>query len=205
MTATAAQIAAIHAEAKRAGLDEAMRRDLMQGVAGKRSARDLTALEAGRVIERLKGLSNGAQRPSKAARPPRVTVSGPYAAKLRALWLSAYNLGVAQSRDDAALLAFVERQTGLSHTQFLHIAHDATKAIEGLKAWIAREAAVNWPKQKDDVIGMKRAVILAQLSRAPDRAVAAFVLHCEDGAELDAIQQRLGKALRPRSRRARAA
>ncbi|MGC8201033.1 phage protein GemA/Gp16 family protein, partial [Salmonella enterica] len=42
-------------------------------------------------------------------------LDGPYAKKLQALWIAAWNLGLTRSRDDKALLAFVKRQTGLDH------------------------------------------------------------------------------------------
>jgi len=60
------------------------------------------------------------------------------------LWIAAWNLCLVDNRDGKALLAFVERQTGVAHVRFLHNHADATKAIEGLKAWIGREGKVAW-------------------------------------------------------------
>ena len=48
-----------------------------------------------------------------------------------------------------ALVAFVKRQTGVDHIRFLHHADDAAKAIEGLKAWLAREGGVKWRADLD--------------------------------------------------------
>jgi hypothetical protein len=42
------------------------------------------------------------------------------------------------------LIAFVKRQTGLDAVQFLRFAGDARKAIEALKAILAREGGVDW-------------------------------------------------------------
>ena len=68
---------------------------------------------------------------------------------LRALWISAWHLGLTRSRDDAALMAFVARQTGADHPRFLTDPADAAKAIEGMKAWIARDGGVEWPTEGD--------------------------------------------------------
>ncbi len=145
--ATAKQIGAIHTISKRLGLDEDSRRDLIASVAGgKRSSRELTSGEAIRVIDRLKTIQGGA--PAPAAKGARI-MDGPYAPKLVALWLSGWHLGVIRNRTDAALLAFVERQTGISHVRFLRESAAARKAIEALKSWLAREAGVEWP-HKDD-------------------------------------------------------
>jgi hypothetical protein len=138
------QIAAIHASAKNAGLDEEARRDVIESATGKRSAKGLTSAEGFRVIEAIKGLSQGSQSPPSTGRSPAKTMSGRYAGVLRALWLSGYNLGVVENRDDTALIAFVERQTKIAHPRFLLDAADAMIAIEGLKKWISREALVNW-------------------------------------------------------------
>ncbi|NJL09057.1 MAG: DUF1018 domain-containing protein [Methylacidiphilales bacterium] len=91
-------------------------------------------------------------------------IDGPYGPKLRALWISAWNLGVVRDRTDAAMLAFVERQTRIQRTRFLRAAADARKAVEGLKAWISREGGVGWPAS-DDPLAVRRAVIAAQWRR----------------------------------------
>ena len=127
------------------------------------SSTKLSHAQAGRVIETLKTLAgqNGQLRRASA------TAEGPYAAKLRALWISAYNLGVVRSRDDKAMIAFVERQTKLAHTRFLVDPKDAARAIEALKSWIAREGGVAWPV-RDSSVGMidtKAAVAKAVAAR----------------------------------------
>lgn len=137
MSATARHIAAIHAEAKKAGFDEDMRRAFMLREVGKNSCLSMTEKEAVRVISALR-------RQTGSARPGAATASGRYAGILRAMWLNAYHLGVVENKEDKALLAFAKRQTGIAHTQFLTDGAQAAKVIDALKAMMEREAGVDW-------------------------------------------------------------
>ncbi|MBB5046768.1 phage gp16-like protein [Rhodopseudomonas rhenobacensis] len=180
---SAPQIAMIHLLAKQAGIDDDCRRDVMEAVCGKRSARDLTAIEAVNVIDRLKGASKSAD------------IDGPYGKKIRALWISAWNLGVVHNRTDAAMLAFVERQTGIERTRWLRAAKDARKAVEALKQWLAREAGVKWPAG-DDPIAVRRAVIEAQQRLLGLPVMPATELLPDDAVYLDQKISLLGRQLR---------
>ncbi len=156
---SSAQIKAIHALARKAGLDEASRRDVIAAAAGgKRSAADLTAAEAGAVIERLRGLSEGAKAPLPAGA---MRIEGAYAGILRALWLSAYNLGLVKDRTDRALAAFVRRQAGLDHPSWLREPAHAAAVIDALRGWMTRDAGVVWPPSRRAAEGQE-AVIAAQ-------------------------------------------
>lgn len=160
--ATAAQIGAIHTIAKRIGLDEESRRDLIAATTGKRSARELDMGEAIRVIDRLKTIQGGGSAPAaKGAR----TLDGDYAPKLRALWISGWHLGVVHDRTDAALLSFLERQTGIAHTRFLRSPADARKVIEALKAWLARAAGVEWPSERGASVALSKCAVYSALRR----------------------------------------
>lgn len=132
-------LAAIHVAKKQLGLDEDTYRALLMRETGKNSAAKLTANEQRRVIEvlRTQGFKPASSAPQKG-------LKGKYAKKLQALWIGAWNLGIVRDRRDAALIAFVTRQTGLDHVRFLHHSEDARRAIEGLKAWMTREAGVEW-------------------------------------------------------------
>lgn len=203
--ATSRQIAAIHATAKAGGLDEAARREVMTAVAGKASSRDLTADEAGRVIERLKALAPSQRSPAR-------RLDGRYASVLRALWLSGWNLGVVSNRRDEALIAFVERQTGIDHPRWLVDPADARKAIEGLKLWLKREAGVAWSDKHfvvhRDEAGQvrgygdepcaKRSVIGAQRAILRDLGLPMPDVPASDASpdELDAMIARNGEAIR---------
>jgi hypothetical protein len=99
--------------------------------------------ERGRVLDELKRL--GFKPTSKGSRKG---IEGKYAPKLQALWIAGYNLGLIRNRDDAALLAFVKRQTGIDHTRFLRYHDDANKAIAALQGWLARDGGVDWSKDR---------------------------------------------------------
>lgn len=135
---------AIHAGVRRLELDDDLKRALYRQVTGKSSAADMTETEREAVVAELR--KRGFKPASKG---PRKRIEGKYAAKLQALWIAGWNLGLVRNRDDRALLAFVKRQTGIDHTRFLHHAEDAARAIEALKAWLARDVGVDWGKWKD--------------------------------------------------------
>ncbi|ACE99217.1 Mu-like prophage protein GP16 [Rhodopseudomonas palustris TIE-1] len=182
---TAPQIAMIHVLAKQAGLDEDCRRDAIERITGKRSARELTAVEGSAVIDHLKSLSKAAD------------IDGPYGKKLRALWISGWHLGVVHNRTDKAMLSFVERQTGIERTRWLRAAADARKAVEALKLWISREGGVQWPAG-DDPIAVRRAVIEAQQLRLAAFGQSFQVQHAatDSAADLDKVIARLGARVR---------
>lgn len=157
---TAAQTRAIHSLKKQiAGFEDDDYRALLQREFDLSSSRLLSERQAIHLIDILKGLAG--QRAGARVRTAAETADGRYAPILRALWIGAYNLGIARSKDDRALIAFVTRQTGLSHTRFLNEPADAAKAIEGLKKWMGREGGVAWPKESKDPLPRKRALVEA--------------------------------------------
>lgn len=132
-------IAAIHVAKKEQGLDDDTYRAKLVAVTGKSSTKGMSVEELHQVLDDFKRTGSGDRRPDGRAK-----LSGRYAGKLQALWIAGYNLGIVENRDDAALIAFVKRQTGLDAVRFLKLPADARKAVEALKAWIAREAVVDW-------------------------------------------------------------
>ena len=132
-------LAKIHVAKKQLGLDDDAYRDVLDRTVGQRTAKGLSEAQCGKVLEEMNRLgfesSSGGHRKA---------LEGRFAKKLQALWIAGWNLGIVRNRDDHALLAFVKRQTGLDHTRFLHHPEDAAKAIEALKAWLAREGGVDW-------------------------------------------------------------
>lgn len=161
-TATTRMISTIHVLKARAGLDDDAYRDVVANVAdGKRSSKELSVREAGRVIDRLRELAGD----TGAAKGAVTGLDSPIGRKLRALWIAGYDLAIVRNREDRAMLGFLERQTGVSHTRFLADARDGSAAIEGLKSWLARTGKVQWPADRSDIIASKRAVLDAQWRR----------------------------------------
>lgn len=117
--------------------EEEDRRDLFERVTGKRRLRLMSTAEKDMVVVELRRL--GFDRVGQ-----RRLLTGPYAKKLQALWIAAWNLGLVRNRNDEALIAFVKRQTGIDHTRWLRDPEDAKKAVEALKTWIARDGGVIW-------------------------------------------------------------
>lgn len=178
--ATPDQLKKIHALRREAGLDDDSYRDLLQAVTGERSAKAIDVGAAARVIDRLQGLSSSLRRGVEGA----MDLTGPYAGKLRALWISGYHLGVVRDRTDRALCAFLKRQTGIEHTRWLRDAGDARRVIEALKAWLAREAGVEWPAAASGGGDDSRAVRLAVL-KAQEARLAAFETKPQPRPSLD--------------------
>jgi Protein of unknown function (DUF1018) len=133
-------VAAIHVAKKQLGLDDDTYRAVLVRVTGKDSCSAMSGTEQQRVIEHFR---QQGFKPTEG----RKRLSGPFAAKLQALWIGAWNLGLVKNREDAAMLAFVKRQTGIDHVRFLTNAKDAAKAVEGLKAWMARDGGVVWSER----------------------------------------------------------
>jgi hypothetical protein len=136
-------LAAIHVAKKQFGLDEDTYRAVLVRVTGKGSTREMSEAERQRVVEEFR--KRGFQKASNGSRKP---LEGRFAKKLQALWIAGWNLGVFRSREDSALVEFVRHQTKIDHVRFLRHAEDARSVIEALKAWMAREAGVDWSESK---------------------------------------------------------
>lgn len=131
-------LSGIHAAKKRLGLDDATYRDMLERLTGKRSAGAMNDSELNEVLAHLN--ISGGQSYRRVVRDQ----DGPNAAlvnKIRALWISLAQLGAVDDRRDAALLAFVERQTAKQALEFL-TPIDCNKVIQALKDWAAREGVI---------------------------------------------------------------
>ena len=120
----------IHAEARQIGLDSATRKALQVKTVGKESCADMSVPELRAVIAAM-----GEGRDRLPDHKP--------AQKLRALWISAYHLGIVQDRRDSALASWLRRQAGVDAAQWV-TAGRAAKAVEALQLWLTREAQVDW-------------------------------------------------------------
>lgn len=138
-------LAAVQIKRRQLGLEEEDWRDLVERVTGKRSTRLLRSRELGALLAECDRLLCG-RVPSGSNRRP---LGGKYAGILQALWISCWNLGLVESRDDKALIAFVKRQTGIDNPAWMNGHDDARKVVEALKAMLGR-AGVRWTFDKTD-------------------------------------------------------
>ena len=154
-------IGAIRAAAKRKGLDDDTRRDVIEQVTGKRSCADCDAGELGRVLDML----------NKGWRGP--AGHRAHLGKARALWWALYWLGEVDCELGAvekALDTFVQRQTGIATLAFLDH-RKAPAVIEALKSWCER-AGVDWalPEREAVVVAIWAKLRAARAVRTPEWA-----------------------------------
>ncbi|MFZ2871239.1 phage protein GemA/Gp16 family protein [Zavarzinia sp.] len=121
-------IAAIHAEAKKQGMDDDLRRQVIANATGKKSAADLTLPELGKALDAIKGRAGARQQPARG----RALAESDHARKIRALWLSLWNLGAVDSPSEAAIAAFAKRQLRIEALQWV-TPHQASSIIEALR------------------------------------------------------------------------
>lgn len=140
-------LAAIHMAQKALGLSADDASALKLHVTGKASSADMSALQRKQYLAHLSGLQANAAlaRGDKPAytpkRDPRYrTVDDDQDerwGKARALWHVLAAAGVVHTNTDAALLAYVKRQTKLEHWRFLN-SYQVNAVIEALKKWCVR-------------------------------------------------------------------
>lgn len=126
-------LAAIHVAKKQLALEEDSYRDLMERIAGVRSARDLDEPGARRVMAEFERL--GFVNDTKKKR--RGQDDRPLARKARALWISLHNLDEIEHGTDKALGAFATRVTGKLLLRFCDT-KELNQVVEALKAWCQR-------------------------------------------------------------------
>lgn len=129
-------LAAIQIKRRQLGLDDDDWRDIVERVTGQRSTKGLNPKQTNALLGELDRLTGGRA-------PRRKMLQGAFVPKIQALWISAWNLGLVASREDQQLIAFVRRQTGIDHANWLLDNADALKVIEALKAMLARRG-VRW-------------------------------------------------------------
>ena len=152
---------AIFAACRQRGLDDDARHEIQLRVTGKASmtqmdGRDMRALLDYLNGHRKKGFRYAELPPKErldaeeldrhldtAPEKPELLPDGPITGKLRALWISAYWLGVVRARDDHALAAWICRQTGYGAAKWM-TPKDADRLVEALKGWMERDGGVDW-------------------------------------------------------------
>lgn len=138
-------IAKLHVLKAQAGMDDDTYRGKLELATGQRSASDCSdaQLQAALAMFHTKQNQNNS-----------------YTRKAKALFISAFNLGALESGTDAALDAFVQRQTGKQRLGFLTPA-EANTVSEALKAICARHGFVV-PASDKEGLAPRRSLVKAQ-------------------------------------------
>ena len=141
-----AELRRVAAAMKRGAEGRRPDRDTRKDWTGRPGRRDRAAREARSVARpraqsaRSSGASARRLRDEESGRPPGAHELD---AKLLALWISGWHLGVVRDRTDAGLTAWLRRRFGIEVPRWPDFPAKA-RAVEGLKAWLAREAQVDW-------------------------------------------------------------
>lgn len=131
-------IQVIHVGARRdLAMDEDTYRDMLEGVTGKRSTKDMEPWELERVLDRLYSLGF-VKKGGKNGPPAHKMADDPQSKMIRALWLKLADMGQVRNPSEDALNAFVRRQTGRDRLEWIS-STQASNVIEALKSWVVRE------------------------------------------------------------------
>lgn len=122
---TPAQMRCIYAMARKGGLDNDALHAVVENVAAKESIKTLTALDAKKVIDRLKSLT-GQETTGPYDRPTKEQVAKIYALAAKLGW----------SDDPHRLTAWLEKRYDVSHPRFLN-EKSTRNCIEAMKAMLA--------------------------------------------------------------------
>ena len=158
-----AMLAKVHIAKKDLALTDESYADTLERITGKRSAADCDDPALDRVLAEFVRLGWKPKHKRGRRRKEAAPAVRPRVAKIRALWRALHNLGEVVDPSDAALSAFVRRQTDLEALEWMTSAL-AYKVIEALKAWCGR-AGFEVPQGG---LEAKRALLRAQWKRLDD-------------------------------------
>ena len=204
-TARNKKIARLKILQKENRMDDSTYRNFLERLTNKRSAKDLSDKQLVFVINKL----SGGHKDHKASKVSgAVRANADVMRKIKALWISAYWLGVVDNNNDAAINAFIVRTAKISHGSWL-TPQRGYVVIEALKAMLER-AGVNWKNGRSHA---QEQVIEAQWRKLHEAGVvqhlfaldsyAAFILKIRETEirhlstdEMDKLIIGLGRKLR---------
>ena len=141
---------AIFAACRQRGIDSDLRHEIQLGATGKASLTEMTTDDMRKVLDAVNGRRRRTGgKPNRLKGPTGSLPDGPHTSKLRALWISAWWLGVVEDRSDEALGAWIRRQTGLDAARWATPVQTSA-CIEALKGWMARDGGVDWSPYTGD-------------------------------------------------------
>ncbi|WP_285907982.1 regulatory protein GemA [Pseudodesulfovibrio pelocollis] len=127
-------IAKIKIGQKQLGMTDDAYRDMLADRYDKDSAAKLSYRELVDLVAHMEAL--GAQFTSKQA-PKSQQIRDPQSRLIRSLWLQLHEAGLVRDPSEAAIAAYVKRQTGVESLAWLS-SPQASSVIESLKQWLAR-------------------------------------------------------------------
>lgn len=148
-----AHLSAIHMAQKALGLSADDAISVKLAVIGVASSGDMSAAQRKRYLAHLSGLQASAalargEKPAYTPRPPAHRSADDEHderwGKARALWHALAVAGVVRTDTDAALSAYVKRQTRVDAWRFLN-GYQVNTVIEALKKWCARAGVPTEP------------------------------------------------------------
>jgi len=126
----------IHVGKGQLKLEDEVYRKLLHSVTGKTSTTEMRVDQLEDVLARLKRLGFKVRVP-KAKGDQRRLAHSSQDRKIRALWLALHEAGAVRDPSEAALNAWVKRETGVEALQWVD-GEQASKLIEQLKRWLKR-------------------------------------------------------------------
>jgi phage gp16-like protein len=154
----------IHVMSKELALADDSYRDVLERIGGQRSAALLDDRQLYAVVQEFERLGAGRKQPRSAKRRP--LADTPMARRCRAQWLTLWNLDELDDGSEAALAAFVKRQTGKEDMRFCNAA-DLSRVIEALKD-MCRRAGLREIEGGLGTLVPKRELVRAQWGRLAD-------------------------------------
>ncbi|EJL1650765.1 regulatory protein GemA [Salmonella enterica] len=128
----------IHIAKNQLGIDTDTYRQMLLSITGESSTSTMTPGQLNKVLNAMK--EKGFRvKPAKKAGTTRPLDDTPQVKKLRAMWLDMHAKGIVRDSSEAALQAWVKRETGVDSLKWLE-PEMASHCIEKLKKWRARTA-----------------------------------------------------------------
>jgi phage gp16-like protein len=132
-----ANLQKIHIGKKELGISDDIYRDILRETTKKESSRDISDLQAARVLERFRELG-WKPKAAKKAKASRRLADDPKSKMLRALWIQLHQAGKVADPSEAALCKFVKRMTRVDALEWLSD-RNVTVVKKALTDWLARE------------------------------------------------------------------
>ncbi|VFR34696.1 hypothetical protein ANDA3_3767 [plant metagenome] len=135
MNQRARYIKLLHVARRELGMDDDSYRAALHASTGKNSASELNVPELARALAHFKRCGFKVKPAAKAGTRPQADMAQDKL--IRHLWLTLHSEGAVRDSSEAALAAWVKRETGVDALQWVDT-DQASRCIEKLKKWLGR-------------------------------------------------------------------